>query len=64
MKLKALVSLTGGMILQPGDVFDAPGDEAARMIKAGFAIPAIKDGIDRAVAPAAPETRPARKSRK
>lgn len=64
MKLRALVSLTGGMVLQPGVVFDAPGEEAARMIKAGFAIPAGEDGIERAVAIAAPETRPVRKARK
>ena len=64
MKLRALVSLTGGMILQPGDVFDAPGEEASRLIAAGYAVPEHKDLTERAVAISAPETRPARKARK
>lgn len=64
MKLKALVSMTGGVVLQPGDVFDAPGEEAARMIQAGYAVPEGKDVIERAVAMPATETRPARRARK
>ena len=64
MKLKALVGFSGGMVLKPGQVFDLPGDEAKRLIEAGFAVPEGEDVTERAVATAAPETRPARKVRK
>lgn len=64
MKLKALVGFTGGMTLKPGDVFDAPGDEAKRLIEAGYAVPEVGDQVERAAAMPAPETRPARKARK
>jgi hypothetical protein len=64
VKLKALVGMAGGMTLKPGDVFDAPGDEAKRLIAAGYAVPEADDQTERAVATAAPETRPARKARK
>lgn len=56
--------MTGGMVLSPGDVFDAPGEEASRLIAAGYAVPEHKDLTERAVAISVPETRPARKARK
>lgn len=64
MKLKALVGFSGGMTLKPGDVFDVPGEEASRLIAAGFAVPEGGEVIERAEALPAPETRPARKARK
>lgn len=64
MKLRALVGVTGGMVLKPGDVFDAPGEEAALLIQAGYAVPEGEDLTERAVALPAPETRPARRARK
>jgi hypothetical protein len=64
MKVKMLVGMAGGVDLSPGDIYDAPEDEALRMIASRFAIPYVEAAEpERAVAKAVRETR-ARPSRK
>lgn len=60
-----LVGLSGPTFTRnPGDEHECDDAEAKRLIAAGFAVPINEDPTERAVATAAPETRPARKARK
>lgn len=56
MLIKMLVSLAGNEYsLAPGDEREFPDNEAIRLIDAGFAVPAVEEKVERAVAPPAPE---------
>ena len=58
MLVKLLVGLAGSAyVLDPGDEFHFPDDEAVRLIEAGHAVPVEKVIIERAIADAAPERR-------
>jgi hypothetical protein len=58
MLIRMLVGLSGpAYTLSPGDERDFPPDEAARLIAAGYAVPASEQPIERAVRRRAPEKR-------
>ena len=58
MKIKMLVGLSGiEYSLSPGDEREFPDNEAIRLIDAGFAVPAVEEKVERAVAQPAPERR-------
>lgn len=59
MKLKILVGMAGAdFSLSPGDETDRfTGEEAQRIIAAGYAVPVAARAVERAVAPAPAETR-------
>ena len=60
MKIKMRVSFSGaGFTAGPGDEIDRPNDEAIRLITKGYADPLGPMAPERAVKPAAPETRQA-----
>ena len=51
MKLKMLVSLSGPAIcLSPGDEHDFEQDEATSLVEAGYAVPAVANKFERAIA--------------
>lgn len=61
MLVKLLVGLAGSAyVLDPGDEFHFPDDEAVRLIEAGHAIPVSTEQIERAVASPALERRKGR----
>ncbi len=58
MKIKMLVGLAGNEYsLAPGDERDFPDGEAVRLIEAGYAVPAVAEMTERAVAHPAMERR-------
>lgn len=60
MKVKLKVSLTGTRNGEDwparGEVVDLPADEAAHMIAGGLAVPVDEPKVEKAAAPAAPES--------
>ena len=54
-----LVSLAGGVNLSPGDIYDAPEDEALRLISARYALPYSEPLVEVATKPKARERRKA-----
>lgn len=59
MRLRMLTSIAGeGFALYPGDETERfSGDEATRLVAAGFAVPVSDEIVERTVKPAAPERR-------
>jgi len=50
MNVRMLTGLSGTEVsLSPGDEFDFPDDEALRLVEAGFAVPVVKEKVERAV---------------
>jgi len=59
------VGLSGpAILLNPGDRYEFPQDEALRLISAGFAIPVAEQKVERAVAQPVLETRETRKKKR
>ena len=59
MRVKMLVGLAGGLNLSPGDIYDAPEDEALRLISARYALPYSEPLVEVATKPRARERRKA-----
>lgn len=58
MLVRMNVAIAGpAYVLDPGDEFHFPDDEAIRLIEAGYAVPVVVDPVERAVNADAQERR-------
>jgi hypothetical protein len=59
MRLRMLTGIAGAdFVVNPGEETERfSGDEAARLVAAGYAVPVSDEIVERAVKPAAPERR-------